>query len=79
MQRTFSLPDDLVMQIEATAALQGKNLDEWLEKTLRANLEREDWSDLLAYGRQKGVESGYTEQDVPQVVEDWRRDQRGRS
>ena len=78
MERTISLPDDLLAQIEGTAAQQGMSLDRWLEETLRAQLEDRSWRDLLDYGRRKGRESGYTESDVPDVVNEWRREQRSR-
>jgi metal-responsive CopG/Arc/MetJ family transcriptional regulator len=76
MERTISLPDDLLAQIEGTAAQQGKSLDQWLEETLRAQLEDRSWRDLLEYGRNKGRESGYTEADIPRVVKEWRSEQR---
>jgi metal-responsive CopG/Arc/MetJ family transcriptional regulator len=76
MERTISLPDDLLAQIEGTAAQQGKSLDQWLEETLRAELEDRSWRDLLEYGRNKGRESGYTEADIPRVVKEWRSEQR---
>jgi hypothetical protein len=73
MERTINLPDDLIAQIEGTVAQQGKSVDTWIEETLRAQLEERSWQDLLAYGRQKGLESGYTEEDVPAIVKARRR------
>lgn len=32
-----------------------------------------DWQDLLDYGRMTGRESGYSEADVPEIVEKRRR------
>jgi metal-responsive CopG/Arc/MetJ family transcriptional regulator len=78
MERTISLPEDLLVQIEGTAARQGKSLDEFLEETLRAEMDDRSWRELLEYGRQKGRESGYTEADMPELVKTWRREQRSR-
>ena len=39
MERTVSLPDDLIAQMEGTAARHGKDLDQWLEEPLRAQFE----------------------------------------
>jgi len=79
VERTIRLPDDLFAQIEGTAAQQGKSLDQWLEETLRAQIEDRSWRDLLEYGRQTGRESGYTEADVPGIVKARRRINAGRS
>jgi metal-responsive CopG/Arc/MetJ family transcriptional regulator len=76
--RTVSLPDDLITQIEGTVARQGKSVDQWIEETLRAQLEERSWQDLLEYGRRTGLESGYTEASVPELVKQWRREQRSR-
>ncbi len=59
MERTISLPDDLIAQMEGTTARQGKGLDQWLEETPRAQFEDRSWHDLLEYGRRKGIESAY--------------------
>jgi len=75
--RAIRLPDELVSGIEHAAVSQGKSPDQWVEDTLRAQLEWSSWQDLLAYGREKGRESGYTEEDVPKLVKQWRREQRG--
>ena len=76
MERTITLPDDLLAQIEGTAAQQGKSIDQWIEETLRAQLEDRSWRDLMEYGRNKGRDSGHAESDVPRVVEEWRSEQR---
>jgi hypothetical protein len=74
---TIHLPEDLVSGIENAAVSQGKSPDQWVEDTLRAQLEWSSWQELFAYGREKGKESGYSEEDVPELVKAWRREQRG--
>ena len=74
--RTISLPDDLIPGIEDAAISQGKTVDQWVEATLRARLEWRSWQDLLAYGRENGRTSGYSEADVPELIQQWRREQR---
>jgi metal-responsive CopG/Arc/MetJ family transcriptional regulator len=78
MERTISLPDDLLTQIEGTAAQQGKSFDQVIEESLRAQMEDRSWHDLFEYGRRNGREAGYTEADVPELVKQWRREQRSR-
>jgi hypothetical protein len=59
-------------------AIEGKTVDELAEAALRRGLEEQSWQDLLAYGRERGRASGYTEEDVPRIVKEWRREQRER-
>ena len=47
---------------------QGKTVDELAEAALRKGLEEQNWQDLLAYGRETGRASGYTEEDVPRAL-----------
>jgi hypothetical protein len=79
MERTISLPDDLLVQVEGTAEKQGKSLDRWLEETLRVWMEENSWRELLEYGWQKGRESGFSEADVPGIVKARRRINAGRA
>lgn len=76
MERTISLPDDLLAEVEGTAAQQGKSLDEVIEESLRSQIEERSWRDLLEYGRRTGRESGYAEADVPKLIKEWRREHR---
>lgn len=43
MERTISLPDDLLAQIDGIAIRQGKSVDQWLEAAARAQLEDRTW------------------------------------
>ena len=77
-QKNMHVPDDLLTAMSDAAQAEGKTPEEWLEHVVRARLDDRKWQDLLAYGRQKGNESGYTEDDVPGVVKEWRREQKDR-
>ena len=76
MQVTLS--DELVERLQAAAQVEGKTLEQWLGDTVKTRADERQWPDLLAYGRETGRSSGYTEQDVRQIVKDWRREQRER-
>jgi hypothetical protein len=71
------VPEELLADLQAKALAEGKTVDELAEETLRQGLADRQWQDLLAYGRETGRASGYTEEDVPRVVKEWRREQRG--
>ncbi len=74
MQNNIHVPDELFAELEAKAELEGKSVDDLVSETLRKGLEDDSWRDLLEYGRRKGLESGYTEADVPDLVKQWRRE-----
>jgi len=60
--------------LKAKAAAAGKTVEELAEETLRASIPEPSWEDLLAYGLENGRQSGYTEEDVPRLVKDFRRE-----
>ena len=60
--------DELLADLQAKALAEGKTVDELAEEALRKGLGDRDWQDLLAYGRKTGTASGYTEDDVPELV-----------
>ena len=70
--------DQLLAELQAKAAAAGKTVDELAEEALRKGLEEQSWQDLLTYGREQGRASGHTEEDVPEIVKEWRREQRAR-
>jgi plasmid stability protein len=73
---SVQLPDDLIAELRAKAAEQGKTLDQLAEEALRKGLEERSWQELLAYGEERGTASGCTEADVPRLIKEWRREQR---
>lgn len=75
-RNNLHVPTDLLAELQALAAA-GKSLGQLAAETLRQGLEERAWQDLLAYGRQRGEASGYTQDDVPRVIREWRQTQRG--
>ena len=73
---TIRVSEELLADLQAKAAESGKTMDEVAEETLRTGLEERAWQELIAYGRERGQASGYTEDDVPGLVKEWRREQR---
>ncbi len=69
------LPDELLAELQSKAQAEGKTVDELAEEALRKGLEKYAWQDLLDYGGEQGRASGYTEEDVPRLVKEWRREQ----
>ena len=73
-QNSIHVSDELLAELRAKAEAAGKTVDEMAEEALRKGLGEPSWEDLLAYGRERGLASGHTEEDVPRVV----RESRGR-
>lgn len=77
-QNNLHVPDELLTELRAKAAGEGKSVDELAEEALRKCLEDRKWQELLEYGRENAKRSGYTESDVPELVRDWRGEHRNR-
>jgi plasmid stability protein len=60
--------DELLAELQAKAAAEGKTVDELAEETLRASLIERSWEDLLAYGRERGRLAGFSEEQSADVV-----------
>lgn len=76
-QNNLHVPAELLAELQTIAAASGKSVEQLAEETLRHGLEERAWQDLFAYGRQRGEASGYTEEDVPRLIREWRQAQRG--
>ena len=72
-QNNLHVPDELLAELQAKAAAEGTTVDELAEQALRKGLEDRAWRDLLEYGRKNGAASGYTEDDVPEIVRNRRK------
>lgn len=73
VQNTIHVSDELLAELTSKAAAEGKTVDQLAEEALRKGLEDRSWQELLAYGLERGRASGYTEEDVPDVVRENRR------
>ncbi|HUE04520.1 MAG TPA: ribbon-helix-helix protein, CopG family [Bryobacteraceae bacterium] len=71
------MPADLLAGLEAKAAASGKTVEELAEEALRARLNETSWENLLAYGHERGRLAGFTEEQPAEVVNEWRKEQRG--
>src|ERR1700733_3512259 len=72
-QNSIHVSDELLAELQAKAAAEGKTVDELAEEALRKSLEDRKWQELLAYGLERGRASGCTVEDVASVVRENRR------
>jgi predicted transcriptional regulator len=72
------LPEDLVAELKAQAQSRGLTPDELAVEALRAGLRQQSWQAKAARWQEYGKASGYTADDVPDAVRQWRNEQHGR-
>src|SRR6266700_3178437 len=72
-QNSIHVSDELLAELQAKAAAEGRTVDELAEEALRKGLGDRAWQHLLEYGRQTGRASCYTEADVPDIVRNRRK------
>jgi predicted transcriptional regulator len=72
------LSDDLVRQIEETARAQNRRPAEVLEEAVKQYLEKQSWVEFVKRNEERARQMGITENDVPRLVEEVRRENRGR-
>ena len=76
--KNIHLAEPLLSQLEAAARSQQKTPDELAGEAVQAYLDRQ-WQELIEYGHRKGQESGHLEEDVPELIHQFRRQHRQRS
>jgi predicted transcriptional regulator len=71
------LSDELLRQIEDTARAQGRKPEDVLEEAVRQYFEKQSWVQFVERNERKTRALGITEDDVPRLVEEARRERRG--
>jgi predicted transcriptional regulator len=74
MTESRLLSDDLLRQIEETARAQNRKPSDVLEEAVKQYLERESWVNFVERNEARAKSMGLTEDDVPRLVEEVRRE-----
>jgi hypothetical protein len=72
------IPDDLLSALNEAADADGKTTEEIAADVLRRYLAHRKLEELGKYGREQSRRLGYTEADVPRLIAESRRENRGR-
>jgi hypothetical protein len=72
------LPEDLLAELQAEAASRGLTIDDLAVEALRESLRERSWQAKIAHWNGYGQASPYTADKVPEVVDEWRKEQRGK-
>ena len=78
--RTISLPAKLAVEAEELARREGRSLSELLEEALRGYQKQQSekfWAGIEQYATTRNPH-GYTEEDVPRLIKEWRAERRTR-
>jgi predicted transcriptional regulator len=83
----ITLPEDLLPKLEEVARAENRTADdlakEAIEKLLKErskmDLNSREWQDFIDENRRRAEELGIREEDVPEVVHQFRHEQRDRS
>jgi predicted transcriptional regulator len=78
MTRKVALPDDLLEAVDRLARDTGKTKEQVIEEATRRYLTQERLDRFVRRNEQRARELGIAEADVPRLIEEQRREQRGR-
>ena len=76
-QNNLRIPGDLLNAVNEAAGADGKTTDEIAADALRRYLAHRKLEELGKYAREQSHRLGYTEADVPRLIAESRRENRG--
>jgi hypothetical protein len=76
-RKDLHIPDDLPSMVNEAAGADGETTDETAADALRRYLAHRKLEELGKYGREQSLRLGYREADVPRLIAESRRENRG--
>jgi metal-responsive CopG/Arc/MetJ family transcriptional regulator len=73
---TLTIPPALFAEIQAAAEEEKRSAVEVVSDAIERYIRSRRWERLLAYGRERARALGLTEEDVPRLIAEYRREQR---
>jgi hypothetical protein len=70
------VPSGLIPEIQAAAEEERRALRELVQEALERYMADREWKKILAYGQERAKALGLTEQDVPRLIAEYRREKR---
>ena len=70
---SLSLPPEMAEKIKELMRKEGRTRSELIREALRKYIERQEWQEILRYGRMKAKEMGITEDQVEDIVDEYRK------
>ncbi len=76
MPETLAVPPELLAEIQAEAAKEHRSSLEVLQDAVKRYVREKRWQRTLASGQARAKALGFTEQDVPRLIAEYREEQR---
>jgi predicted transcriptional regulator len=76
---SITFPPEMLKRAKKLAGKENRTMSELIREAFREYESKRRWDEINAYGRQKAAELGITEEDVPRVVKEWRKEQRSKT
>lgn len=70
------LSPELIQQIEEAARTQNRKAADLLQEAVKQYLDRQSWEEFVGRNEQRARDMGLAEEDVPRLVEEYRREKR---
>jgi len=70
---SLSLPPEMVEKIKELMKKEGRTRSELMREALRRYVEEQEWREILRYGRRKAKQMGITEDQVEDIVDEYRK------
>ena len=70
---SLSLPPEMAEKIKELMKKEGRTRSELIREALRRYIERQEWREILRYGRMKAKKMGITEDQVEDIVDEYRK------
>ena len=70
---SLSLPPEMAKKIKELMEKEGRTRSELIREALRRYVEQQEWKETLRYGRMKAREKGITEDQVEDMVDEYRK------
>jgi hypothetical protein len=77
-EKNLGVSGELYSQLQARAEVEGKSVDELAEEAVRRLLMRKDLHSFVAGNREDAGKKGFSDADVPRLIEEYRNEMRGR-
>jgi predicted transcriptional regulator len=76
---SITFPPEMLKRAKKLAGKENRTMSELIREAFREYERKRRWDEINAYGREKAAEFGLTEENVPQVVDEWRKEQRSKT
>jgi hypothetical protein len=72
----LTIPPALAAEVRAAADEESRPVDDVLREAVERYLRERRWQKIFAYGEERARELGLSEEDVPRLIAEYRREER---